>query len=124
MVVVAVLLIPAPGLADDELEQYLDDGSGAQFHGDGIVMCSWGTDSAAGRYAVTRHDGMSMTNGPSGDLMVTPVATVMRTGSEWYSVDFSDRSEWALSDRYRLGASTPTVHLGRPATVYVVYDND
>lgn len=123
-IAIAILLVPVPGLADDELEQYLDDGTGAEFHGTGIVMCTWGSDSAAETYAVTRHDGMSMTSGPSGDLMITPVITVMRTGGEWYSVDFSDRSGWSLSDRYRLGGSTSTVHLGRPATVYVVFEND
>ena len=124
-VVAAVLLVvPVPVLADDGLGDYLEHDAGAEFHGTGVVMCTWESDSAAATYEVTRHEGMSMTSGPSGDLMVTPAITVMRAGGEWYSVEFSDRSEWSLSDRYRLGAVTPTVHLGRAASAYLVLEGD
>ncbi len=56
--------------------------------------------------------------------MVTAALTVMRAGDEWYAVDFSDRSQWSLSDRYRLGAPDPTVHMGRAAHEYIVFDGE
>ena len=122
--VALVLLLPIPALADDELQDHLQRGADAEFHGTGVVVCSWGSDSAAATYEVTRHDGMTMTTGPAGDLMVTAALTVMRAGDEWYAVDFSDRAQWSLSDRYRLGPAEPTTRMGRPASAYVVFEGD
>ncbi|HEX5631270.1 MAG TPA: hypothetical protein VFY15_06400, partial [Acidimicrobiia bacterium] len=77
-----------------------------------------------GPYTVSRSGSMSMTTGPAGDLMITDAFTAMRRGGEWYAVDFTDRAEWSLSDRYRLGASEPSQRLGRPARTYVVFEGD
>ncbi len=120
----ALLLVPFPALADDDLADRLEEAVTAEFRGTGIVMCTWGGESAAASYEVTRHNSMSMTSGPTGDLMVTDALTVMRRGGEWFAVDFSDRAEWALSDRYRLGTPTPVLRLGRAAREYVVFEGD
>ena len=36
-------------LADDALEQLMEDAGVADFAGRGIVLCTWGADSAASR---------------------------------------------------------------------------
>ena len=122
--VAALLLLPSPAFADDDLQEHLEKAEAAEFHGTGVVVCTWGDDSAAASYEVTRRDEMTMTSGPSGDLMVTAALTVMRAGDDWYTVDFSDRSGWSLSDRYRLGTPAATMHMGRPANTYMVFEGD
>lgn len=119
-----MVLVPLPAAADDQLADRLEQQMTAEFEASGIVMCTWGGDSAAGPYSVSRHGAMSMATGPAGDLMVTDALTVMRRGGEWYAVDFTDRAEWSLSDRYRLGAPEPSERLGRPGRTYVVFEGD
>lgn len=116
--------LAVPAHADDELAEWLQEAGDADYRGVGILMCVWGGDEAAAGYEVTRHDGMAMVHGPGGDLVVGGTAPMMRDGDDWYAVAFADRSEWRLSDRYRLGPATPTVRLGRPATEYLVFEGD
>ena len=122
--VVLVVLSPLPAGADEQLADRLDDGATADFAGSGIVMCSWGRDSAAGAYTVARQGSMSMTSSPEGDLMITDALAMMRRGGEWYAVDFTNRAEWSLSDRYRLGEPEQVERLGRAARRYVVFEGD
>lgn len=128
LAVSAVLLAtPASALAstgDERLAEHLEGSTADEFHGTGMVVCTWGADAASATYEVTRTDGMTMTSGPAGDLMATAAYTVMRAGDEWYAVDFADRSPWFLSPRYRLADPEATMHMDRPADLYVVFDGD
>jgi len=128
LVAAAVLLVvPVPAFAhagDDRLADHLEGSAPDEFHGSGVVVCTWGTDAATATYDVTRRDGMTMTSGPTGEFMATAAQTVMRAGDEWYAVDFADRSPWSLSTRYRLGPPEATMHMGRAADLYVVFDGD
>lgn len=124
VVVLILVLTPLPARADEQLAERLDDPATADFEGSGIVMCSWGRDSAAGAYTVYRQGAMSMTSSSEGDLMVTGALAMMRRGGDWYAVDFTNRTEWALSDRYRLGEPEPIERLGRSAQRYVVFEGD
>jgi hypothetical protein len=117
-------MAPAPALAGDDLADYLEQAEDAEFHGTGVLICSWGADSAAGMYQITRHDGMSMSHGPGADLMVGGGLIAMRSGDEWYAVEFADHSEWELDDRYRFGPAEATVRFGRAATEYVVLEGE
>jgi hypothetical protein len=123
----ALVAVPVPAFGntgDDRLAEHLESSTTDEFHGSGVVVCTWGTDTASASYEVTRNDGMTMTSGPTGDLMATAAYTVMRAGDEWYAVDFADRSPWSLSARYRLADPEATVHMGRSADVYVVFEGD
>ncbi len=122
-----LLIVPVPAFGhtgDDGLADHLERTATGEFHGSGVVVCTWGTDTATATYDVTRRDGMTMTSGPTGDFMATAARTVVRAGDEWYAVDFSDRSPWSLSTRYRLGAPEATSHMGRSADLYIVFDGD
>lgn len=120
-----ILLAPmSPAAADDDLADYLERSRDADFRGTGVLICTWGADSAAASYDVTRRDGMTMVHGPGGDLMLSDTLTALRSGDEWYAVEFADRSEWRLSDRYRLGAPAAVTRLGRDATEYLVYEGE
>lgn len=123
LLALALVVVPIPALADD-LEDYLENASGADFRGVGVLVCNWGADTAGGTYEVIRHEGMSMTHGPGGDLMISGSVAAIGSDGEWYAVEFADRAEWALSSRYRLGAPQDTTRLGRPARRYTVFEDD
>ncbi len=102
--------------ADDSLEELMENAGAGEFHGVGVVMCTWGRDSAAATYQVERSRGMSMVHGPDRDLMLSGSLVAMGSGAEWYALEVSDWSSWSLSDRYSLSEPEPTSRLGRPAT--------
>jgi len=110
--------------ADGNLEDYLETAASAEFHADGIVMCTWGTDSVAATYEITRTNGMSMVRGPSGDLMLVDGLMAVESGDGWYAVEVGEAAEWVLADRYSLGEAIPTTRLGRPSSRLVVYEDD
>jgi hypothetical protein len=120
--VVVLVLSPLPAGADEQLADRLDDQATADFEASGIVMCSWGRDSAAGAYSVARQGSMSMTSSAEGDLMITDALAMMRRGGDWYAVDFTNRTAWSLSERYRLGEPEAIERLGRSARRYVVFE--
>ena len=121
--VLVVMLLPLPARADENLVERLAGSGGGEARATGMVLCNWGSDSAAGRYEVVRRGDSTMIAGPSLDLMITTSGTVMRRNGDWYAVDFTDRSEWWLSDRYTLGEAAATVRLGRPAHEYMVLES-
>lgn len=121
----AVVAVLAPtAAADDGLEDYLREASDAEFHGRGIVMCTWGVDSAAATYEVTRSQGMSMVHGPGGELMSSGGISAMRSGSDWYAVEVTQWATWQLSDRYTITEPVPTDRLGRAADQVLVLEGD
>jgi hypothetical protein len=110
-------------LADEDLKDYLESAAAAEFHAEGIVMSTWGTDSAAATYEVTRTDGMSMVTGPAGDLMLVDGLMAVHRGESWYAVEVGGSTQWVLADRYTLGEATPTTRLGRPARAFDVLED-
>ena len=117
VLVTAALCVPvAAAGADDSLEDLMESAGAGEFHAVGVVMCTWGRDSAAATYEVERSRGMSMVHGPDRDLMLSGSLVAMGSGSDWYALEVSDWSAWSLSDRYTLGEPEPTSRLGRPAT--------
>ncbi len=116
LVLSALVVMPAAAGADEGLAEYLESAMDAEFHGSGVVMCTWGADSAATTYEVTRSDGMSMVQGPDGGLMLSGALTASKAGADWYALEVSEWSAWSLSDRYSLGDTTATIRLGRSAT--------
>ena len=119
----ALMMIPLAALADDGLEEMLETGASGEFHGTGVLMCSWGDQSAGSTYDVTRSDGVSMVHGPSGDLMVSGTTSAVRSGTEWYGMEVGRTSEWALSDRYTMTAARQVTRMGRDAgEVFIMED--
>jgi hypothetical protein len=110
-------------MADDTLTEYLDRASSADFHGEGIVWCTWGDDSAAARYDVTRSEGMTMATGPSGATMISDGLTAVKSGADWYGLEVEEWSEWRLSDRYTLSEPVETTRLGRSALAFTVLED-
>ena len=94
----------------------------ADFHGSGVVMCTWGQDSAATTYEVTRSGGMSMVHGPAGDFVLSGSLIASQSGADWYALEVGEWSAWNLSDRYSLGSRVATTRLGRPATEVIVME--
>lgn len=123
LVLMTSLLLPAPARADDGLADYLEAAMEADFYGEGMVMSTWGHDSAATTYDVTRSNGMSMVHGPEGGFMFSGGVTASESGTDWYAVEVGEWSAWSLSDRYSLGQPVPTTRLGRPATEVVVRED-
>ena len=121
---VSLTTLPAVARADDELAEVLESAMSADFHGSGVVMCTWGSDSAATVYEVTRSQGMSMVSGPSGDFMLSGPLVASQSGADWFALEVAEWSAWSLSDRYSLGDRTPTTRLGRPATDVTVMEGD
>jgi hypothetical protein len=123
LMLAAIVVMPAAAGADEGLADYLESAMDAEFHGSGVVMCTWGTDSAATTYEVTRSDGMSMVQGPDGGLMLSGPLTASSSGADWYALEVSEWSAWSLSDRYSLGETTATTRLGRSATEVAVMED-
>jgi hypothetical protein len=123
LVLAALVVMPAAAGADEGLEDYLQSAMDAEFHGSGVVMCTWGADSAATTYEVTRSDGMSMVQGPDGGLMLSGPLTASAAGADWYALEVSEWSAWSLSDRYSLGETAATSRLGRSATEVMVMED-
>ncbi len=107
----------------DTVADMVEQAANAEFHGNGIVMCSWGSDSAAATYEVARSAGMSIVHGPDGDAMAQDGVSAIRSGSNWYGTEVDEWAAWAVSERYSLGATVATVHLGRPALVMTVIED-
>ncbi len=122
-VIAATLWSASTALADEELKDYLESAATAEFHADGIVMSTWGSDSAAATYEVTRTGGMSMVKGPDGDLMLVDGLMAIHRGESWYAVEVGGSTEWVLADRYTLGEATTTTRLGRPARAFSVLED-
>lgn len=124
LVVAAALALPVGAAADDSLEELIEHAGEGEFHGVGIVMCSWGADSAAATYEVDRFSGMSMVHGPDRDLMLSGSLVAVGSDSEWYALEVAEWSSWSLSDRYSLGEPVATNRLGRPATSVTIIENE
>lgn len=122
LVVLAGLVVAPAAAADTGLEQLLEEASDAEFHGDGIVLCTWGPDSAAATYDITRSDGMSMVHAPDGALMSAGGLMATGDGSAWYGLEVGEWSEWALHDRYTVSEPMATERLGRPAASVTVFE--
>jgi hypothetical protein len=110
-------------LADDALEQLMEDAGVADFAGRGIVLCTWGADSAAATYSVTRTRGMSVVSGAGADLMTTGGIAAFRSGAGWSTVEVGEWSPWALDDRYTLAAPEPAERFGRSAEQVTVLED-
>jgi hypothetical protein len=113
--VVSLLAVPTVALADD-LDGMMDDAAVADFEATGIVMCSWGDDSVAASYEVTRSDGMTMVHGPEGDLMLSGAFSAARSDGGWLALEVGGWTERTASDRYTISQPRSVVRLGRPAT--------
>ncbi len=124
LALIGLMAIPAVARADDDLAEVLLSATDADFHGSGVVMCTWGPDSAAATYEVTRSHGMSMVSGPNGDFILLGSLMASQYGADWYALEVAEWSAWSLSDRYSLGDRTATVRLGRPATEMIVMEGD
>jgi len=124
LVVALVIAIPATAAADEELETLMDAAMHAEFHGSGIVMSSWGADTAAETYEVTRADDMSMVTRSDGTVIVHGGMTASLSGADWYALEVSEWAAWSMSDRYRLSELEATTLLGRPATEVIVMEGD
>lgn len=123
LIAAVALGLPAVAAADDSLEELMENAGAGEFHATGIVMCSWGADSAAATYQVERSSGMSMVHGPDRDLMLSGSLVAVGSGSEWYALEVAEWSSWTLSDRYSLGEEVATTRLGRPATSVTIIEN-
>lgn len=124
LVLVGLMTAPTTARADDDLAEYLGSAMDADFRGSGVVMGTWGPDSAAATYEITRSQGVSMVRGPTGDFMLSGSLTASRSGADWYALELAEWSAWSLSDRYSLGDRTATTRLGRPATEVTVMEGD
>lgn len=107
-------------LADDDLADYLEHAAGAEYHGEGIVLCTWAGESAGATYEVTRSGGMSMVHGAGIELMAAGNAMATRSGTDWYGLEVEEWTAGDLSDRYRVAASEPVTRLGRPALAVTI----
>lgn len=114
--------IPTAALADDVADM-MEEASEAEFHGSGVMMASWGTDSAATIYDITRSAGMSMIEGPGGAMLSHGGVAAVRSGSDWYGTEIEAWAAWSVSDRYSLGESIETSRLGRPALQMTVLED-
>jgi hypothetical protein len=121
--VAAVLCVPVAAAADDSLEDLMENAGAGDFRGVGVVMCTWGRDSAAATYEVERSRGMSMVHGPDRDLMLSGSLVAVGSDAEWYALEVADWSSWSLSDRYTLGEPVATTRLGRPATAVTILED-
>jgi hypothetical protein len=116
-----VVALPATAVAAD-LDEMLDTGEGS-FSGVGIVMCTWGRDAAAASYEISRRDGMSMVEGPEGDLMLSGSLSAVWSDGASSALELGGWSQWEMSDRYE-AVETSVERLGRPATEALVYEGD
>ena len=117
---VALLLVPGTATAED-LDEMLSDGG--DFTATGMVMTTWGDDSAAATYEIVRTDGMSMIHGPEGDLMLSGALTASWSDEGVLAMEVGAWSDWELSERYEVSEHA-VERLGRPATEVVVSEGD
>ena len=122
--VLCLLAVPVSAAADDALEEMLQQAGEADFEGRGIVLSTWGGDSAAATYEISRHEGMAMVKGAGVDLMLGSGIMATRSGTEWYGLEIDAWSEWDLSDRYSLSPPEPVRRLGRSARQMQVIESD
>jgi hypothetical protein len=114
--------LAAPAALADDLGDYLERAAGAEFHGRGLVLCTWGPDSAGTSYEVTRTGGMSMIHWPAGEAMLVEGRTALRTGEDWYGMEIGEWGAWRISERYALTEPEATTRLGRPARAITVLE--
>ena len=122
LVLAGLVAVPGVAGADAGLEELLEQASTAEFHGEGIVLCTWGSDSAAATYDITRSDGMSMVHARNGAVMSAGGLMATADGSAWYGLEVGQWSEWTLHERYTLSEPTSTERLGRPAAAVTVFE--
>ena len=118
-----ILATPAIASADGDVADMLEQAASAEFHGSGVVMCTWGGDSAAATYSLTRTDGMSMIEGPGGSSMSYSGISAIRSGSDWYGTEVEAWAAWSVSDRYTMGETVETTRLGRPASMMTILED-
>jgi len=123
LAVIGTLGLPVAAAADESLEDLMQNAGAGEFHAVGVVMCSWGSDSAAATYEVVRTQGMSMVQGPGRDLMLSGSLVAVGSDAVWYALEVSEWSSWSLSDRYSLSEAVPTSRLGRSATAVTILEN-
>lgn len=119
---VAVLLALPNVASAHDLDDMLEDG-GSDFVGVGVVMCSWGVDSAAATYEIVRSHGMSMVHGPEGDLMLSGALTASWSEDGSRGLELGAWSEWEMSQRYVV-TERAVERLGRPATEATIREGD
>lgn len=124
LIVAVAVSVPVGAAADDSLEELMENAGAGEFHAVGIVMCTWGSDSAAATYEVERAGGMSMVHGPDRDLMLSGSLVAVGSDSGWYAFEVAEWSSWSLSERYSLGEPVATSRLGRPATAVTIMENE
>lgn len=119
--VVGLIALPAGALAGD-LDDMMED-DGGDFAGVGVVMCSWGEDTAAATYEIVRSHGMSMVHGPEGDLMLSGALTASWSETGSHALELGAWSEWEMSGRYAV-TERSVERLGRPATEATIREGD
>jgi len=121
----AVIVAGSPGVASagGDVAGIMEEAAEAEFHGSGVVICTWGSDSAAATYEITRSDGMSMIRGPNGSTMSHDGVSASFSGTDWYGTEVEEWAAWSVSDRYTLGDTVETTRLGRPALRVTVLEN-
>ncbi len=117
-------LVAVPAVAEDDVTEMFETASTAEFAAEGVVLSTWGSESAATTYDVTRTDGMSMAHAGTDAFMSGGGMAASLTGTDWYALEVSEWSAWSMSERYSLGEPEPTVRLGRPATSIEVLQDD
>lgn len=115
-----LVAVPAPAFAHDL--GGMIEGSDADFTGLGVVMCSWGEDSAAATYEIVRSHGMSMVHGPEGDLMLSGALSATWSADGSHALQLDAWSEWEMSDRYDV-TERSVEHLGRPSTEATILED-
>jgi hypothetical protein len=128
LVAVALLLgMVAPATsagARESIERYLSDGATADFEGSGVLMCDWGSHTAAAAYSVVRSEGMTMVEGAAGHTMAAGPVLAVESGAGWRALRVDGSASWAVSPRYSVGSTEATIRLGRPAQVVSIMEGD
>ncbi|HSG80004.1 MAG TPA: hypothetical protein VLD62_10525 [Acidimicrobiia bacterium] len=121
---VAVMVLGAvPALADQPVEDLILDGSEIDFRGRGVVLTTWGTDTAAAVFTVSRANGMSMVSTAGGTLAVGDGVVARRQGDAWYGMNVVASVPWAVADQYDLRDDGLAVRLDRTARLITILED-
>jgi hypothetical protein len=120
----AVLVLGAsPALADQPVEDIILDGSDIDFRGRGVVLTTWGTDTAAAVFTVSRANGMSMVTTAGGTLAVGGGVVARREGDAWYGMNVVASAPWEVADQYDVRDEGVAVRLERAARLITVLED-
>ncbi len=118
-------LVPALPAMGQDLEEWLDRASRAEYEGRQFTICDTPDGTRVEVVEVAQRDGLLEVRAAAGRAVVSPDGVYERSADGSVTVrDAETASDWELAERYRVEYGDPDAVLNRPVDVLRVMEND